>query len=191
MSQNEFDADIPARIIALVEKGRSCEKHGPKTPKEDALFEQHRAMQRKWRQLLGEAKYDIPEDLWRFINWSMPETWYKPNRGYTNVNSHKFVLQLPGFLPINVIYKTWASTEWAFNKFEIDVPGGYTSSAKYHDLPFFLALAHRGQKPRRNKVKIEEIKTPKGCELTFGASLKGLRKTAAEEMEDAYAEWYH
>jgi hypothetical protein len=138
-------------IAKLIERG--SERLASKEPIErNEQFEQARVIARRWRNLIGEAKFDIPKCLHRYINWLMPESW----TGI--INYYDFIIEIPDFAKIHIAYKRYPHiAEWYFYQFLIFEPSVLTRSSDYHDLPLLLAIASEAKRPKKCKVEIEEI----------------------------------
>lgn len=149
----EFNNHIPLRVAAFIRRGSEQTECSAKSA---AAHDRLRAMERKWRNLVGEARYDIPEFLWEFVDWRMPTEWHIRERSFVTIDTHRFPVVLPGFLPVYVYYRTAGYNYWEFDKFQIDCSGQVATSKKYKDLAIMLALASE-KNPRRQKVVIEEI----------------------------------
>jgi hypothetical protein len=158
-----------SRVAAFIRKGTNKPDQSTQAVKIAAAFDCMRARERKWRNLVNEAKFDIPDFFWEYVDWKMPAEWSVRDQFFVKIQKYKFYVRLPGFLPVAVHYEN-VYNAWEFSSFEVDCAGQVVSSNKYHDLACMLALA--GEKsPKRNKVAIEEI----SGEMTDGTVLKPLK----------------
>ncbi len=142
--------NLPEDVRKFVECGYDRMKT-PWTNSNREEFEIYRIIHRKWRNLVAEAKFDIPTFLHRYIKFVMPETW-KELKPY-KINNHDFVLKISGFLPVSINYKSFGSADWYFSKFFIGEKK--VISGQYNDLSLILAMAH--ELPQKKEVTIEEI----------------------------------
>jgi hypothetical protein len=163
-ADEEFLDSLPISIRHLVRRGYkdrdmrgTCHHIGEEERRE---YEVRRRLARTWRNLIGELKYDLPRELWPFVNMTLPKVWYT-KRDVSKPKSHDFVILIPGCIPIIVNYRQlMGAGDWRFHKLEILTPAGsYVSSQQEEDLPLFLAVAHKqGQGARRRReVVVEEI----------------------------------
>src|ERR1700690_1735692 len=111
---NDDDDELDINVKKLIIKGinkKSLE------PNDDVSFdfEYRRTPQRKWRQLTGEVRYDVPGCLWKFINFNIPSDWalicYK-------ITHFTFEIKILNFVPVMIVYKTIGFSEWMFHKYE-------------------------------------------------------------------------
>lgn len=153
--------ELSPELKAMVEKGYQRIGRDTMPQGRNEQFEQFRVLARKWRNLLGEARFDIPTCLYPYVDWEMPKEWESYRRRPSTIRRHEFVIRIPGFTPIAVIYKQFAnSADWYFDKFEILAVCSTEQrvhSSRYNDLPLFLALARELSRPKKQNVKVEEI----------------------------------
>jgi hypothetical protein len=147
--------ELPAEVKELVERGynRMGQELHPHERNEE--YERIRMLARKWRNLVQEARFDIPTCLHPYINWLMPEYWTTYHRP-SKISDYEFRIELPEFAAVHVGYKVFMG-EWQFQQFDIVEGGTPVSSTRYNDLPLFLALARELKRPKKQQVKIEEI----------------------------------
>lgn len=171
---------IPDAIKQLIAQGSHYKNFEPNWEIRTS-FERHKTKIRKWRNLVGEAKFDLQKEFWPFINWNMPEYWNESSNFYRIVR-HIFKIKLPEIIPIDVHYRLIGNCEWSFERFEIrrDEQMPIVSSGKYYDFPVVLALAYNLSKPRRRNVIIEEIPG----ELNENAKLRKFKDILTEEEWD-------
>jgi hypothetical protein len=161
--KDTIDCDIPLSVRTLLRRGYRHKVEPPDISSEEReLCESRRILARRWRNLIGELKYDLPRDLWNFIDMRMPKDWHKlrDEKGrFIRFKYHDFYIKLPDFATIGLEYKNFSNTnDWYFARFEIVAKNGQSvSSDKYEDLPLFLAIAHELGKPAKYQTKIEEI----------------------------------
>jgi len=148
--------ELPEGVKALVEEGRKNLSHRSNPYRRSENVERLRVLFRKWRNLKGEARFDIPDCLHPYIDWAMPDDW-NDYRYPHMIRRHEFVINLPGFAPVAVVYKYLS--DWHFSEFLIVVKSTKqrVSSSKYDDLPLFLAIAREMYRPHKQDVKFEEI----------------------------------
>ncbi len=177
-----MDIEIPDIVAQLVAQGQVHKKDLEPPSDVKIAHDRHRAITRKWRNLVGEARYDIYEDLWPYIDWSMPD-WEKD---FYKINLYTFVLRLPGFLPIGITYKTLAYSEWNFHKYEMWIGTSHIATSRYYELPLFMAIAaEMGNKPKKQKVIIEEIEST----LTANAKTRRVSSIPTEAEMEQYHMW--
>jgi hypothetical protein len=143
-----------------------------------------RALKRKWRNLVGEAKFDLPTCLHEYINWTIPANWEM----YSTINNHDFLIKIPNFETISVTYRVMGISDWQFARFELLIPGQTAISTNYNDLPFFLSMAYRIKKPVKTKVVIEEIEggLAENVKLIQVSDVPRFRAMSEEEMWAGY-----
>jgi hypothetical protein len=165
---------LPSEVEALITKG-----YARKIVTYDSDSYRNRLFHRKWRNLLGEAKYDIPEALWRYTDWSVPPIWYEAGKLY-QIKSHDFVIQIPNLLPLSVCYREYqGGNDWYFHAYTIVPPvGPILTTKKQDDFEYFLSLCYELVFPHRHPVKIEELRFRN---LADGAAQAGLTRVYDEE----------
>lgn len=145
--------ELSEDVQELLQQGYN--RRGTQSPIPTPEFERQRYLCRSWRNLVGEARFDIPRCLYEYINWEMPmewEQWYRPPVPWV----HDFTINIPRFKPISVVYKR-VNSDWIFDRFEIICTLHTITSTKYMDLPLFLAMAKESNRPTKRKVEIEEV----------------------------------
>lgn len=156
------DRELPLTIRKLTEEGKlrleEMQRMESIVEEENKVKEQNdkrRNIARAWRNLVGEAKYDMSEDVWQFINWERPDS-------FTNQTKlHNFVIVIPGYAEFHGIYtchyEKGAIPGWRFGRWEFGEHGSHVFK-NLEDLPLVLAMTKMNDK---SKVQIEEISNGK------------------------------
>ena len=170
---------FPLAIESLISKGYVEGINRNSTLYNTEIYHR-RPRARKWRNLCGEARFDIPDCLWQYMDWQMPAKWNETNEFY-KIKSHDFVIQIPELLPLVVRYKeTTHGGDMQFHVYEITTPSGdVVVGKKQEEFAFFVSLCYELKCPHRRPVRIEEIKY---CDLPDGA----VRHTLERPLELDY-----
>lgn len=150
---------------------------------EAAQQEKKRAMARKWRSLVGEAQYDLGEEISKYVNWDKPKQYDAIDKIFA-IKDHAFTILIPNFTPIEVNYRYISGQDWIFDSWNIlsKVREAYSGNLK--DLPIVLELARvEGLVHKKQKVKIEEINS----DLEEGTVKKPLVGPTVDESEEAWS----
>ena len=147
---------IPPKIEKYISQGYQYAASN-KIIQYDSLAARARLIRRKWQNLCNEARYDIPRDLWEYVDWAMPVYWHDPEKLY-KIKSHEFVIKIPNLLPLSVKYKEYQNAaDWYFSHYEIITSFSIMIGKKQEEFSFFLHLCYELNNPHSRAVKIEQI----------------------------------
>jgi len=123
--------------------------------KQDQENEKKRGLARKWRSLVGEAQYDLGEEVNKYVKWDRP---YDDEK-FMSVKEHAFTILIPGFAPVEAVYRFISGSDWIFDSWNVSAGKGKEAySGKLVDFPIVLEIARvEGLVKKRQIVKIEEV----------------------------------
>ena len=152
-------SEIPLTIRRLTETGRlrleEIEQRADVArlqAAEKLIRDRKRQAERSWRMLFHEARTDISEDIWPFINWERPKFFDE------KVRVHKFLIAVPGYVEFFAVYRAM-SLDWHWIAWEYgDKPCHQFRDMEDLSLVFAMTKAEAdGIMGQKSKVEIEEI----------------------------------
>ncbi len=174
---------LPPGVDEIIAKGYEHSLNRKTIPYDHPLSKR-RLMSRKWRNVVGEARFDIPRALWEYVDWTMPLEWHNTDKLY-QIKSHPFVIRVPKILPMAVSYREYTNgNDWYFQSYEILTPAGdLLVSKKQEEFYYFLHMCYELVKPHRRPVKIESVPFK---ELADGAVKHSLTAPSYPDMDGWY-----
>lgn len=141
----------------------------------DKEFQKYRNTERAWRNLVNEAKFDIPLVLHNYIDFIKPRNW-------SVTRFYEFYIKIPNFLPIIVAYQICGNSSWIFFQYELIKGSKIIISKEYFDLARFVLYASN----LRMEVEIEEISGKILDNVKMEMTYKPLNKNYVLTEEDFY-----
>lgn len=147
--------NLPSGVEDIIAKGYSQYANRSLISYESGLYKK-RVLSRKWRNLTGECRFDIPQILWEYVDWTMPLIW---QNDFYKIKSHAFIIKIPNILPLAIFYREYQNgNDWFFQSYEIITPSGdLIISKRQEELNYFLHICYELVKPHKRKVIIEAL----------------------------------
>jgi hypothetical protein len=151
--------EIPFTILRLTELGNERLKEIAR--KEEiarneiiakTIKDRKRRAIRSWKVVFNEARMDISEDIWPFINWQQPDNFSDDTK------IHKFSIVVPGYLEFFAVYRCLGYLDWHWHSWVYGEKPVYTFK-DIEDLA--LVFASTNTLKRKSKVEIKEISNGK------------------------------